>query len=186
MAPQLFVAKIGGAKLFAQCSFAMPTVPWPGTTCGLLPGDVCGSLGNICQYLPGHVCRSPCLGRFPVPCLGRLPVSCLATFCSGTLCQFPAWKRLQMPCLGMFGSPCLGCLTVLFLHGNASLSRRSSQLSSFLMLVGRGVIVTRQSVVTYARVTMAIYSMSVSTTRTHIRMHHINSIRTCSIHVGIK
>ena len=37
------------------------------------------------------------------------------------------------------------------------------------------------SVVNYARVVMAMHSMPVSTSRTHIRMHRINSTHTCSM-----
>ena len=51
------------------------------------------------------------------------------------------------------------------------------------LLTGRGAIVICNfnplKCVNYARVTT--YSMSVSTTPTHLRMHHINSIHTCSM-----
>ena len=119
-------------NLFAQCSFAMPTVPCLGTTTVPCPGSL---------RFPAWELPVPCLGTFAVPAWDafqfpaweRLPVSCLETLasvhalfghacsprlgrllvpCLGTLasslpgnaCQFPAWERLPVPCLWTLAS----------------------------------------------------------------------------------
>ena len=128
------------AKVFAQCSLAMPTVPYLRTNyhCSL-PGDVYGSLpGNICQFpalstlavlawdgdssMPEHSCQCACpawdcLQSLPWTLANSRPVivcQCLPGHVlqslPGTLCKFSAWERLPMPLLGMFASPCVGKL----------------------------------------------------------------------------
>ena len=104
-------------KFFAQCSFAIPTVPCLGTY--TVP-----CLETFVSALPGHVCSPPppplrhllvpAWERLSVcmPCLGCLPVPCLGTFASA----LPG--HVFSRCLGRLLVPCLGALAC-FLPGNA-------------------------------------------------------------------
>ena len=94
-------------NLFAQCSFAMPTVPCLGTTTvPCLRTSTFPCLATFASALPWHVC-SPCLGRLPVPCLGTL----------ASVHALP-WHACS-PCPGMLAVPSS-------LPGNACLGRFAS------------------------------------------------------------